>query len=95
MVKLQNVEETMETSQAKCSSLEKTKLCLQTEIEELLVELERTNAAALALEKRQRNFDKVGDASRLSPLSQQPCDVKYVISLCLFDSVVERLEAEV
>ncbi|XP_068452910.1 myosin-7B-like [Clinocottus analis] len=59
VVKLQTVEETMETSQAKCSSLEKTKLCLQTEIEELLVELERTNAAALALEKRQRNFDKL------------------------------------
>ncbi len=49
----------METSQAKCSSLEKTKQGLQTEIEDLVVELERSNAAALALDKRQRNFDKV------------------------------------
>uniref|UniRef100_A0A8C2WD12 Myosin heavy chain n=1 Tax=Cyclopterus lumpus TaxID=8103 RepID=A0A8C2WD12_CYCLU len=59
VVRLQTVEEAVETSQAKCSSLEKTKLCLQTEIGELLVELERTNAAALALEKRQRSFDKL------------------------------------
>ncbi|XP_068588260.1 myosin-7-like [Cebidichthys violaceus] len=59
VVKLQTIEEAVETSQAKCSSLEKTKVSLQTEIEDLLVELERTNAAALALDKRQRNFDKL------------------------------------
>ncbi len=59
VVKLQTVEEAVETSQAKCSSLEKTKQGLQTEIEDLVVELERSNAAALALDKRQRNFDKV------------------------------------
>lgn len=59
MVKLQSVEEVMEASQAKCSSLEKTKQGLQVEIEDMVIELERSNSAALALEKRQRNFDKV------------------------------------
>ncbi|KAE8292690.1 Myosin-7B Myosin cardiac muscle beta chain Myosin heavy chain 7B, cardiac muscle beta isoform [Larimichthys crocea] len=59
VVKLQTVEEAVETSQAKCSSLEKTKQGLQVEIEDLVVELERSNAAALALDKKQRNFDKL------------------------------------
>lgn len=59
MAKLQSAEEAMGASQAKCSSLDKTKVRLQTEIEDLVVELERSNAAALALDKKQRNFDKV------------------------------------
>ncbi|XP_076597238.1 myosin-7-like [Chaetodon auriga] len=59
VVKLQTVEEAVETSHARCSSLEKTKQGLQTEVEDLVVELERSNAAALALDKRQRNFDKL------------------------------------
>lgn len=56
---MQTVEEAVEASQAKNSSLEKTKQRLQTEIEDLAVELERSNAAALALDKKYRNFDKV------------------------------------
>ncbi|KAK6303893.1 hypothetical protein J4Q44_G00263470 [Coregonus suidteri] len=40
------------------SSLEKTEHRLQTEIEDLMVDVERSNAAALALDKRQRIFDK-------------------------------------
>lgn len=44
---------------AKCSSLEKTKHRLQNEIEDLMVDVERSNAAAAALDKKQRNFDKV------------------------------------
>ncbi|XP_070766011.1 myosin-7B-like [Enoplosus armatus] len=59
VVKLQTVEEAVETSQAKCSSLEKSKQGLQTEIEDLVVELERSNSAALALDKKQRNFEKL------------------------------------
>lgn len=83
VVKLQAVEEAAESSQAKCSSLEKTKLSLQTEIEELLVELQRANGAALVLEKRQRSFDKVGHASLDSPLAQQPRHVERVDSIFL------------
>lgn len=59
MTRLQEAEETVEASNAKCSSLEKTKHRLQTEIEDLVVDLERANAAAAALDKKQRNFDKV------------------------------------
>lgn len=49
----------MEASNAKCASLEKTKHRLQTEIEDLMVDLERSNAVAVVLDKKQRNFDKV------------------------------------
>uniref|UniRef100_A0A3P8VLA5 Myosin, heavy chain 7B, cardiac muscle, beta a n=1 Tax=Cynoglossus semilaevis TaxID=244447 RepID=A0A3P8VLA5_CYNSE len=59
VVRLQEAEETVETSNAKCSSLEKTKHRLQTEIEDLVIDLERANAAAAMLDKKQRNFDKV------------------------------------
>lgn len=59
MAKLQSAEESAEAWRAKCSSLEKSKQAQRLEIEELVVELERSSAAALALEKRQRSFDKV------------------------------------
>ena len=59
MIRLQEAEEAVEASHAKCSSLEKTKHRLQTEIEDLIIDLERANAAAAALDKKQRNFDKV------------------------------------
>jgi len=59
VVRLQGSEEAVEASQVKCSSLEKTRQRLQTEMEDLMVELERSNAAALALDKKQRQFDKV------------------------------------
>lgn len=49
----------MEAVNAKCSSLEKTKHRLQNEIEDLMADVERSNAAAAALDKKQRNFDKV------------------------------------
>lgn len=64
MAKLQLSEETAEASRAKCSSLEKSKQALQMEIEDMVVELERSSAAALALEKRQRSFDKVSRQHR-------------------------------
>lgn len=66
----------MEASNAKCSSLEKTKHRLQTEIEDLMIDLERSNAVAAALDKKQRNFDRVltehADVSRGSTLSKIP-----------------------
>jgi len=49
----------VEAVNAKCSSLEKTKHRLQNEIEDLMVDVERSNTAAAALDKKQRNFDKV------------------------------------
>lgn len=59
VTRLQEAEETVEASNAKCSSLEKTKHRLQAEIEDLVIDLERSNAAAATLDKKQRNFDKV------------------------------------
>ena len=58
--RLQEAEEAVEAVNAKCSSLEKTKHRLQNEIEDLMADLERSNAAAATLDKKQRNFDKVG-----------------------------------
>ena len=58
-MRLQDAEEAVEAVNAKCSSLEKTKHRLQNEIEDLMVDIDRANAAAAALDKKQRNFDKV------------------------------------
>ena len=57
----------MEAVNAKCSSLEKTKHRLQGEIEDLMVDVERSNAAAAALDKKQRNFDKVTKKIKRKP----------------------------
>ncbi len=55
---LQEAEEAVEAVNAKCSSLEKTKHRLQNEIEDLMVDLERSNAAAAALDKKQETLIK-------------------------------------
>ena len=44
---------------SKCASLEKTKQRLQGEVEDLMIDVERSNALAANLDKKQRNFDKV------------------------------------
>ena len=61
--RLQEAEEQVEATQAKCASLEKTKIRLQGELEDLTIDLERSNSAAAALDKKQRNFDKVYNCS--------------------------------
>ena len=53
----------MEAVNVKCASLEKTKQRLQNEVEDLMLDVERTNAACAALDKKQRNFDKVKSAA--------------------------------
>ncbi len=65
---MQEAEEAVEAINAKCSSLEKTKHRLQNEIEDLMVDVERANTAAAALDKKQRNFDKVVFKTRLTYL---------------------------
>lgn len=57
--RLQESEESTEAINAKCGSLEKTKQRLQVEVEDIMVELERSNASNAILDKKQRNFDKV------------------------------------
>lgn len=96
MVKLQTVEEAVEVSQAKCSSLEKTKQGLQIEIEDLVIELERSNAAAQALDKKQRHFDKVSEQRSLRPADFHICSPtvasgreKLKFAVVLFDAALE------
>merc|ERR1719479_168849 len=49
----------VESTQAKCASLDKTKQRQLGEIEDLQIDLERANSAAASLDKKQRNFDKI------------------------------------
>ncbi|XP_032825831.1 putative uncharacterized protein MYH16 [Petromyzon marinus] len=56
--RLQEAEEAVEGSQARCASLEKLKQKLQGEVEDLTVDLEKSNAAAAHLDKKQRSMDK-------------------------------------
>ena len=80
MVRLQASEEALEASRAKWSSLEKSRLRLQTEMEDLGVELERSHAATLALDKKQRHFDKVPAGAIHSEASKggQPITARLV-----------------
>lgn len=57
--RLQEAEEQIEAVNSKCASLEKTKQRLQNEMEDLMVDVERSNSLAATLDKKQRNFDKV------------------------------------
>lgn len=56
---MQDAEESFEAVNSKCASLEKTKQRLQAEVEDLMTDVERANAVAANLDKKQRNFDKV------------------------------------
>lgn len=57
--RLQEAEEQIEAVNSKCASLEKTKQRLQSEVEDLMIDVERANGLAANLDKKQRNFDKV------------------------------------
>ena len=57
--KVIEADETVESLNAKIASCEKTKHRLDTELEDLQMEYERTHAAAIITEKRGSNFDKV------------------------------------
>ena len=57
--RLGDVEEQLEGSTAKCSSLDKAKMRYQNEIDTITIELEKSNQAVAALEKKQKSFDKI------------------------------------
>lgn len=57
--RLQEAEEQIEAVNSKCASLEKTKQRLQSEMEDLMVDVDKSSGVAASLDKRQRNFDKV------------------------------------
>ena len=49
----------------KIANTEKSRARMQTDLEEISLEYERTHAAAIISEKRGRNFDKVRNATIL------------------------------
>ena len=57
--RLTEAEETIDGLNQKISSTEKSKMRLETELEDLQMDYERVHAAAVITEKRGRNFDKV------------------------------------
>ena len=57
--RIQEAEETVESLQCKIANNEKSKARMQSDLEEISMEYERTHAAAIITEKRGRNFDKV------------------------------------
>merc|ERR1712106_759424 len=57
--RVMEAEETIDSLNTKIASTEKTKHRLESELEELAMEYERTHAAAVITEKRAHNFDKV------------------------------------
>merc|ERR1711937_314427 len=56
-MRLQEAEETIDSLHNKVASTEKTKHRMDTELEDLQLEYERVNAAAIVAEKRAQNFD--------------------------------------
>ena len=59
VARLAEAEETIESINQKIASTEKSKMRLETELDDLQLDYERVHAAAIITEKRGRNFDKV------------------------------------
>merc|ERR1719402_1319258 len=57
--RVMEAEETIDSLNTKIAATEKSKNRIETELEELAMEYERTHAAAIITEKRAHNFDKV------------------------------------
>merc|ERR1719400_2928836 len=57
--RIQEAEENVETLNVKIANGEKSRVRMQSDLEELSMDYERTHAAAIITEKRGRNFDKV------------------------------------
>ena len=61
MARISEAEETVDTLQQKIANSEKSKARMQSDLEEISMEYERTHAAAIITEKRGKNFDKVNN----------------------------------
>merc|ERR1719148_433622 len=57
--RLSDAEETIDNLKQKIASTEKSRVRMQSDLEELSMDYERTHAAAIITEKRGKNFDKV------------------------------------
>lgn len=87
--RLQEAEEQIEAVNSKCASLEKTKQRLQSEMEDLMVDVDKSNSVAASLDKRQRNFDKVVPQN----LPGSGCQTRLAEASVISDS--GRVEAKV
>merc|ERR1711981_1077763 len=96
-------EETVESLQQKIANAEKSKGRMQSDLEEISMEYERTHAAAIITEKRGRNFDKVvgewkskaDDVSAEVEASQKECrnfNSELFRLKAAHDEVVEQLD---
>jgi uncharacterized coiled-coil protein SlyX len=59
MSRIAEAEETVESLTQKIASAEKSRARMQSDLEEISLDYERTHAAAIISEKRGKNFDKV------------------------------------
>merc|ERR1712203_1159398 len=59
MGRIQEAEETVDSLQQKIANSEKSRSRMQSDLEEISMDYERTHAAAVIIEKRGKNFDKV------------------------------------
>ena len=64
-LRLQEAEEQLESLNAKNGQLEKLKSRLSGELEDMHLEVDRAQQLAIAMEKKARNFDKVGGVTSL------------------------------
>merc|ERR1719507_1218560 len=96
-------EETVDSLQQKIANAEKSKGRMQSDLEEISMEYERTHAAAIITEKRGRNFDKVvgewkskaDDVSAEVEASQKECrnfNSELFRLKAAHDEVVEQLD---
>merc|ERR1711902_353818 len=103
MSRISEAEETVESLSVKIANGEKSKGRMQSDLEELSMDYERTHAAAVTIEKRGKNFDKVigewkakaDDVSAEVEASQKECR-NYNSELfrlkAAHDEVVEQLD---
>ena len=57
-MKISDADRQVEEALFKCSNLEKSKQRLQSDIEDLMLDIEKSNGDVLGMEKRQKQFDK-------------------------------------
>ena len=103
MARISEAEETVESLNVKIANSEKSRARMQSDLEELSMEYERTHAAAIITEKRGKNFDKVigewkakaDDVSAEVEASQKECR-NYNSELfrlkAAHDEVIEQLD---
>merc|ERR1711992_147077 len=103
MARISEAEETVESLNVKIANGEKSKGRMQSDLEEISMEYERTHAAAIITEKRGRNFDKVvgewkskaDDVSAEVEASQKECrnfNSELFRLKAAHDEVVEQLD---